>query len=100
MKKLPKLFTCSFDKKMDNSKEYTKVKEEVISSNKLSKYDIKKKIDTIFKSKNYIYKINVLIKLNDREMNTTLIGRTSDNLITIDNKLIKISDIYDIKKVD
>jgi len=100
MKKLPKLFTNSFNEKIDNSKEYTTVREKVIEENKLTKYEINKKIDMIFKSKNYIYKVDVLIKFNDREINTTLIGKTNDNLITIDNKLIKISDIYDIKKID
>ena len=100
MRKLPKLFTNTFDKKIDNSQEYVTVRDEVIETNNLSKYEINKKIDTIFKSKNYIYKINVLIKLKNEEINTTLIGKTNDNLITIDNKLIKISEIYDIKKVD
>ena len=100
MKKLPKLYTNTFDKKIDNSKEYITVRESVVEEDKLNRYDINKKIDMIFKSKNYIYKVNVLIKFNDREMNATLIGKTNDNLITIDNKLIKITDIYDIKKVD
>ena len=30
----------------------------------------------------------------------TLIGKTNNNLITIENKLINIKDIIDIKKVD
>ena len=85
MRKLPKLFTNTFDKKIDNSQEYVTVRDEVIETNNLSKYEINKKIDTIFKSKNYIYKINVLIKLKNEEINTTLIGKTNDNLITIDN---------------
>ena len=100
MKKLPKLFTNSFNEKIDNSKEYTTVREKVIEENKLTKYEINKKIDMIFKSKNYIYKVDVLVKFNDKELNTTLIGKTSDNLITLDNKLIKISDIKDIKLID
>jgi len=96
MKKLPKLYTNTFNKKIDNSIEFTRVKDEMVEEKKLNKYDINKKIDMIFKSKNYIYKVNVLIKFNDKELNTTLIGKTKDNLITLDNKLIKISDIYDI----
>lgn len=100
MKKLPKLYTNTFNKKIDNSIEFTRVKEKILEEDKLNKYDINKKIDMIFKSKNYIYKVKVLIKLSDKELNTTLIGKTNDSLITLDNKLIKISDIYDIKKVD
>ena len=99
MKKLPKLYTNTFNKKIDNSIEFTTVKEEIIKEDKLTNYDINKKIDMIFKSKNYIYKVDVLIKFNDKELNTTLIGKTSDNLITLDNKLIKISDIKDIKLI-
>ena len=97
MKKLPKLYTNTFNKKIDNSKEFTRVKEYYVEEDKLNKYDINKKIDIIFKSKNYIYKVDVLIKLYNNELKTTLIGKTKDSLITIDNKLIKISDIYDIK---
>jgi len=100
MKKLPKLFTNTFNKKIDNSKEFTTIRENIVEEDKLSKYDINKKIDMIFKSKDYIYKVNVLIKYSDRQINTTLIGKTNDSLITIDNTLIKITDIYDIKKVD
>lgn len=100
MKKLPKLYTNTFNKKIDNSIEFTTVREEIIKEDKLTNYDINKKIDMIFKSKNYIYKVDVLIKFNDKELNTTLIGKTNDNLITLDNKLIKISDIYDIKLID
>jgi len=100
MKKLPKLYTNTFNKKIDNSIEFTTVKEEIIKEDKLTNYDINKKIDMIFKSKNYIYKVDVLVKFNDKELNTTLIGKTSDNLITLDNKLIKISDIKDIKLID
>ena len=92
MKKLPKLYTNTFNKKIDNSIEFTRVKEKKLEEDKLNKYNINKKRDMILKSKNYIYK--------DNELNTTLIGKTNDNLITIDNNLIKISDIYDIKKVD
>jgi len=99
MKKLPKLYTNTFNKKIDNSTEFTRVKEKILEEDKLNKYDINKKIDMIFKSKNYIYKVDVLIKFNDKELNTTLIGKTSDNLITLDNKLIKISDIKDIKLI-
>lgn len=100
MKKLPELFTNIFDKKIDNSQEYATVTNEIKEKNKLSKYEINKKIDNVFKSKNYIYKINVNIKLNDKEINTSIIGKTSTHLITIDNKLINIDDIIDIKKVD
>lgn len=101
MKKLPDLYTNTFDKKIDNSLEYITIPNEFIEPNTdLSKYTINKKIENIFKSKNYIYKIKVEISYQDRSIIKTLIGKTKNNLITIDNELIKISDILDIKKVD
>ena len=89
-----------FDKKIDNSQEYTTIINEIKKEKKLSKYEINKKIDNIFKSKNYIYKIKVKIKLNDKDINTSIIGKTNTHLITINNELININDIIDIKKVD
>ena len=97
MNKLPKLYTSSFDKKIDNSLEYTKVENKQTNEKKLSNYDIREKINTIFKSKNYIYKINVEIKLINETIKTSIIGKTKKGLITIDNKLINIDDIIDIK---
>lgn len=100
MKELPKLYTNTFDKKIDNSQEYTTVTEKNIEETKPTKYEINKKIDNIFKSNNYIYKIKTKLFLKNGERTETLIGKTNNNLITIDNELININDIRDIKKVD
>lgn len=100
MKKLPNLYTNTFDKKIDNSIDFIKIKNENIETNDLSKYTLNKKIEQIFKSKNYIYKIKVDIHYKDKTITETIIGKTKNNLITIDNKLLNIDDILDIKKVD
>ena len=98
MNKLPNLFTNTFNKKIDNSQEYTTIKNKKTNTN-LSKYDLNKKINQIFKSKNYIYKINVEIYLNNNILKKTIVGKNQTNLITIDNELIPIKDIEDIKEV-
>lgn len=101
MKKLPELYTNTFDKKIDNSLEYITIPSETIENNTdLSKYALNKKIENIFKSKNYIYKIKVEISYQNETTTETIIGKTKNNLITIDNKLININDVLDIKKVD
>ena len=101
MNKLPNLYTNTFDKKIDNSLDYINLsKSNDSSNNKLTKNEILKKIDNIFKSNNYVYKINVIINTNYKEEEYTLIGKTKNYLITMDNKLININDINDIKKVD
>lgn len=101
MKKLPNLYTNTFDKKIDNSQEFITIPNEIIENDReLTKYEINKKIDTLFKSKNYIYKIKAEIKLKDKTITETLIGKTNNKLITINNNLININEIKDIKKVD
>lgn len=97
MKELPKLYTNTFNKKIDNSQEYTKITESQTDI-KPSKHEINKKIDNIFKSKNYIYKIKTKIHTKTGDRTETLIGKTNNKLITINNDLINISDIIDIKK--
>ena len=97
MKQLPKLYTNTFNKKIDNSKDFIKITENNYQ-NKLSKYEINQKINKIFKSNTYIYKIKTKIKTINGNRTETIIGKTNNNLITIDNELINISDILDIKK--
>ena len=53
-------------------------------------------IDNLFK-KNHMYKQDVYIKTIDKEYNTKIIGRTTSHIITINNEVIKIEDITDIK---
>ena len=100
MKKLPELYTNTFDKKIDNSMDFIKINDKKIENKKLKKYEIKDKIDNIFKSKNYIYKKNVEIFLINDTIKCSIIGKTKNSLITIDNKLININDIVDIKTID
>ena len=101
MSKLPELYTNSFDKKIDKSLDYITIKNDDTNiTNSKNTTNIKEKINNLFKSKSYIYKINVLVSLKNEDINCTLIGKTKNNLITIDNKLISIKDIVDIKKID
>ena len=96
MKKLPDLYTNTFNEKIDNSQEYVTIPNNEVVTN-LSTYEINEKINNIFKSKKYIYKIKVEIQLKNETLIETIIGKTNKNLITIDNKLININDILDIK---
>ena len=58
---------------------------------------IEQKINEIIKSNNYIYKIPVKIQLKNEEIITNIIGKNKKNIITIDNKLIKIDEIKNIE---
>lgn len=59
--------------------------------------NIKSKIDSMFKSISFVYKINVIITTKNKEIDTTIIGKSKNYLITMNNELINIKDILDIK---
>ena len=96
---LPKVF-------QNNNINFNNISQSVFYSDKdntlkdivTDKYLIEKKINELFNSKSYVYKLNVIIKTNNEEIKTTVIGRTQKYLITLDSKKIDISSILDIKE--
>lgn len=76
--------------KKNNNIKYAHTNNEVRNTNP------KSTIDNLFKM-NHIYKQDVYIKTIDKEYNTKIIGRTNSHVITINNEIIKIDDIIDIK---
>lgn len=93
MKKLPKMYYNNIDKEIkNNNKTYNSMHDNNISN----EYDVEKKIQDIFNSPSYIYRINVTIVTNKGVMNKKIIGKNRDNLITIDNEQIPICNIIDI----
>lgn len=100
-KKLPKIFENEINKTIKNNANiYTTTKnkiEQKQSKEKNDKTTIEQKIKTILNTKGYTYKIPVKIKLKNKEINTYIIGKNKNKLITIDNILIKIDEILDIE---
>lgn len=112
-KKLPGVYASKIEKKINNNEaiHYTnsdetndkKVKKDNKKENKtknkveLPKKGINDKINDIFNSTEYIYKADVEIKTKDDTIIKRIIGRNNHNLITIDNELIPIDKIEDIK---
>ncbi|MBR1717764.1 MAG: hypothetical protein IJ715_00675 [Bacilli bacterium] len=95
MNKLPKVYANNIDKKLNNNS-YFYASDDGKNNVILNKPDVVKKINEIFSSPNYIYRANVVIKLNDGEIEKKIIGKNKDYLITIDNELISIDSIKDI----
>ena len=95
MNKLPKVYANNIDKKLNNNS-YFYASDDGKNDVILNKPDVVKKINEIFSSPNYIYRANVVIKLNDGEIEKKIIGKNKDYLITIDNELISIDSIKDI----
>ena len=99
---LPKVFQNSNIKTNNISQNVfysEKNQEEVTSQVTQSPYMIEKKINDLFNSSSYVYKLNVLIKTKEDEFKTTIIGRSQKYLITIDNKKIDITSILDIREL-
>ena len=102
MKKLPSIFQNDISKKMNNNEEiyYSfENKEETRNTEVIQGKNVLQKINSLFNSSNYIYKIDVEIKLKDKTINEKIIGKNKTHLITMNNELISISDIQDIKLI-
>ena len=94
-KSLPKVFVNVQNKKILNNKElfYSRCESKIINN-----LIIENKINHILNSKDFFIKANVIINLNNNLNSVTIVGRTKDNLLTIENNTIPIKDIIDIKK--
>ena len=105
MKDLPNVFHNNINKTFNNnekvfysgnSKEENQ-KLENPTEEKKDNRNVLQKINDIFASPNYIYKANVEITLKDKKITKRIIGRNKNYIITMDNDLIPIVDIVDIK---
>lgn len=101
MKDLPKVFHSSASKKFNNNSNvyYSSNNRNNSNDDIKDSRTITQKINEIFASPNYIYKANVEITLKDRKVTKRIIGRNKNYIITMDNTLIPISDIVDIKSI-
>lgn len=108
-KKLPKVFANKIDKSLDNNENvyYSKYQDDSLrtspTDDKINQpfavkgENINQKINSIFSSPKYVYKADVDITTKEGSISKRIIGRNSTHLITIDNELISVSDIVDIK---
>ena len=93
MVRLPKVFPIQNDEKIRNNKTFSYNK-----TNSLIRNDkkVKEQINKIFKSDKQVYSIDCMIVFKDEKKKYTLIGATTNHLITRDKRLIPIDDVYDI----
>lgn len=96
MKELPKVFQNNINKDFKNNSNVFYSSERNIEEN-IDNRNVLQKINDIFSSPNYVYKANVEIVLKDKTVNKRIIGRNKNYIITMDNELIPITDIVDIK---
>ena len=99
-KKLPSIYKGIIKSKPKNQKQSI-VGNEIIEEINKEEVNIARKIKDIFSSPNYVYKANVrIITSTGEEIKKTIIGRTNNSLITIDDELIDVSKISQIDFLD
>ena len=103
MKELPSMYHSSINKEITNNERIysTLYNDSNIISNKSfinnrNNLTVEQKIQNIFNSPNYIYKIDVVIVTDNNKVNKRIIGKNKNNLITMDNEYIPINTIRDI----
>ena len=91
--KKPNVYVNKIDHKLNNNESVFKSFER---NYEIEEIDIRKKLKDIFNSPKYVYKANVVIKTKKETLEKTIVGMSSDEILTFDNKKIKINDILDI----
>lgn len=100
MKDLPKVFKNSVDKTFTNNRNvYYSSDRATKSLDSTDSKTVLQKINEIFSSPNYVYKANVEITLKDKKVTKRIIGRNKNYIITMDNTLIPVNEILDIKSI-
>lgn len=101
MKKLPKIYKNSINKQINNNKNYCYINKDNVNEFVKEKRpsNIEETLSSIFKNTGYPYNIKVYIKTSNKEYNTYLVSRTNKTITTLDNDLIKINEIIELKKI-
>ena len=99
-KKLPNIFKGKAPKNLNQTSSIINNQNEDIILEEIEEVSVNKQIKNIFSSDSFVYKADTIITLISGEViNKTIIGRTNDSLITIDDELIEVSKIAKIELV-
>lgn len=93
MKKLPNIYKNEINKNIKNNKTVCHLSE---SREPIQKDNIQEILNKIFNGLGYSYNIPVIIETINKNYQTSLIARTNNNIITLDNEVIPIADIKKI----
>ena len=89
MKKLPSIFKNENINAKDHNKRIIHIKEENIN--------IEEELNKIFDGFSHPYNTKVYIKTINKDYETYLVSRTKNNIITLDNEVIPLSEIIYLK---
>ncbi|MBQ6841479.1 MAG: hypothetical protein IJO63_05140 [Bacilli bacterium] len=95
MKDLPNVSAFPIEKELHNSQERYYGSHSIPDK----KVNVMAKINDIFSSSHHVYKSRVRITLKDDIQERTIIGKTSNQLLTLSGDKISIVDIVDIERI-
>ena len=105
MKKLPKIFQNEISSNIKNNKKVYDslnnsleiIKKDIVKDNNNKILTVKEKIKQLIKDNNYIFnkKVNLIFEQEEKECH--IAGIVNNHIITMDNEIIKIDDLKDIK---
>ena len=98
MKKLPKIYQNEITKSIKNNKTVFRFKNEETNSSLEEDKTITDTIEEIFNGIGYSYNIPVTIRTKEKTYKTTLVSKTKNNIVTIDNEVIPIKEIITLEK--
>lgn len=96
MKKLPKIYHSEIKSKKNNLSMYDSLKNNDLKID-LSNLSVKEKLQKLMNQNNYIFNTKVVLVFQDKEINTSIDGIYNNHIITMDNKIISIDKLIDIK---
>lgn len=108
-KKLPRIFKNDFKKEINNNRSvyYVKAdneeyafstrKENVLENDSFMNNNIDEKLNAIFKPGRHSFNVDVEIITKEKSYHTKIAGKIRDTIITLDNDVIAVKDIVDIK---
>ena len=97
MSKLPKIYHEDINKSIKNNKQVTYIRNSnSISESNNESDSIEEVLNKVFNGVGYSFNIPLRIETYHKVYNTSLIGKTSNYLLTFDNDTIPISDIKKI----
>ena len=103
MKKLPKIYDSEIKSKKNNLSMYDSLKNNDLKDTAnnfkidLSNLSVKEKLQKLMNQNNYIFNTKVVLVFQDKEINTSIAGIYNNHIITMDNKIISIDKLIDIK---
>lgn len=96
-KNLPKVYANPINKIINNNLDVY-YNDRTTKETKKS-VDVTRKINEIFASTHHVYKSNVRITSINGILETTIIGKSGNNLLSLNGEKININDIQDIEKI-